>query len=597
LAELRKLQAGAAGAGSPPRRARARIAAAAGVLLGAGALALASTGASAAGGRDRAAAARPNIVVIMTDDQTAASVSTEGHVIDQIGHAGATFSNNFVNFSLCCPSRSTFLTGLYEHNHHVNGNVPPKGGFDRFERVDGNNDLPIWLHDAGYHTGEIGKYLNGYGLRDPTLVPPGWDEWEGVVGTFGYYDYQLNHDGKLVSFGSAPGDYIDDVLTGRAVGFIHRNAPRRRPFFLYLAYKSPHGGGPHPSGSRCAKGPPEPAPHHFGQFAGTPLPEPPNFNEADVSDKPRFVQNTPLLTPARIQQEQTLYQCELESLQGVNDGVNQIMKALRASGELRNTYVIYTSDNGFFHGEHRINTGKVKAYEPSIRVPLLMRGPGIRRGTTVRDLTINADLAPTIVDIAHAHAHRVMNGISLLPDIEHPHQELGRRLLLEGNNFVAIRTARYKFVQYFDGEQELYDEELDPYELQNQISNPAYAPIAGLLAEELSHLRDCHRAGCHRPPHVKLRLHYQRSHARSGGACSRSAVTVRLQGRDSNLLVETDFTVGGTAAGAVHTAPFQVVVPQESLGTGRQHVRVHAKADMRDGRKLTRGTVLPPRCS
>ena len=562
-------------------------------------LALAPGGASAAGSHQRARAApqRPNIVVVMSDDQTVASVATQGHVVDQIGHAGATFANNFVNYSLCCPSRATFLTGLYAHNHHVLGNAPPKGGFDRFERVDGNNDLPLWLQSAGYRTGAIGKYLNGYGLSNPTLVPPGWSEWDVVVGIVDFYGYQLNENGTLVGFGSDPSDYVDDVITGRAVGFIDRNAPRRRPFFLYVGYKAPHGGGPHPTGSRCANGPPEPPPRHFGQFAGTPLPEPPNFNEADVSDKPRFVQNSPLLTPQRIDAEQTLYQCELESLQGVNDGVNQIMGALRSSRELKNTYVIYTSDNGFLHGEHRIYTGKVKVYEPSIRVPLLMRGPGIRHGITVRDLTINADLAPTIAELAQARARRVMNGMSIISDTQHPDRELGRRLLIEGNNFDAIRTARYKFVQYDDGEQELYDEQLDPYELQNQITNPAYAPVASILASELSHLRDCVQAGCRRPPHLELKLHYQRSHSQLGGACSRGAVTVALEGRNANLLVEGDFTVGGAAAGAIHAAPFQIVVPSSELGAGRQHVRVHATADLLDGRELTRATTLPPRCA
>ena len=597
MAELGKPRAGVPAAGVACRRAGMRLALAAGALLAGGTLALGPAAAVASPGkRDRAAPKRPNIVVVMSDDQTVPSVSTQGHVVSQIGRAGATFANNFVNFSLCCPSRATFLTGLYARNHHIFGNAPPKGGFNRFERLDADNDLPLWLQSAGYYTGAVGKYLNGYGLRDPTLVPPGWNQWDVVSGIVNYYNYALNENGTVVNFGADPSDYVDDVTTGNAVDFIDRNAPRKRPFFLYVGYKAPHGGGPHPTGSRCTNGPPEPPQRHVGQFAGTPLPEPPNFNEADVSDKPRFIQNTPLLTPARIDSEQTLYQCELEALQGVNDGVNRIMSALRASGELKNTYVIYTSDNGFFHGEHRVYTGKVKVYEPSIRVPLLMRGPGIRRGIKVHDLTINADLAPTITDLAHADADRVMNGISLVPDIEHPKQELGRRLLIQANNFVAIRTARYKFVQYFDGEQELYDEELDPYELQNQITNPAYAQVAAILSDELSHLRDCRRAGCRRPPHVRLRLHYRRSTSRRGIPCSQSDVIAKLEGRNANLLVEADFTFNGVAVGAIHSPPFQLVVRRSDLGTGRQHVRVHVTADLLDGRELTLAASLPPSC-
>lgn len=554
-------------------------------------------GASAAGQKPKPSP-RPNVVVIMSDDQTVDSVQYEKHVLNEIGAKGATFANNFVNFSLCCPSRSTFLTGLYAHNHHVMGNAPPKGGFVRFERLDSNNDLPLWLQASGYHTGEVGKYLNGYGSTGDTVIPPGWNEWYGEPDPVNYYNYTLNENGQLVEFGEQPSDYVDDVISDKSVDFIDRNAGRRAPFFLYVAYKAPHGGPPHPSGDRCASGPPEPAPRDFGKFADTPLPEPPNFNEADVSDKPRFVQNSPLLTPQRIATEQTLYQCELESLQDVDRGVNRIVDALRSAGVLKNTYVLYTSDNGFFHGEHRIYTGKVKAYEPSIRVPLLIRGPGIPAGVTVRDLTINADLAPTIVDATGARAHRVMNGMSILSDAQHPRRELGRRLLIEGQGptFTAIRTERYKFVQYADGEQELYDEAVDPYELQNQVTNPAYATVTAVLASELTHLDHCHQAGCRRPPHIAFKLSYRRAHSPLGGPCSLGPVTARLRGRDASKLVQADFTLNGAAAGAVTVPPFQLVVGHDQLGT-RRHARVHVTADFVDGREFTRATVLPPRCA
>src|SRR5262245_21408115 len=319
----------------------------------------------------------------MSDDETVQAVQFQRHVVNEIGDQGATFANNFVNFSLCCPSRSTFLTGLYAHNHHVLGNAPPIGGFQRFERLDSQNDLPLWLQRAGYYTGEIGKYLNGYGDTDPTLVPPGWNEWNGIAGPVSYYDYALNENGTLVDFGSQPADYVDRVLTGNAVDFIDRIAPGPSPFFLYVAYKAPHGGGPHMPGSGCTTtGDPEPPPRAYGAFDNTPLPMPPNFNEADVSDKPQFIQRLPQLSPADIDSLTTLYRCELGSLQGIDAGVNSIVRALRSTGALKNTILIYTSDNGFFHGEHRVFAGKVYVYEPSIRVPLLMRGPGIPSGVT-----------------------------------------------------------------------------------------------------------------------------------------------------------------------------------------------------------------------
>jgi arylsulfatase A-like enzyme len=573
---------------------RGRLAVAATALAAVAALALVAGGSASAAPENLT---RPNVVVIMSDDQTVDSLQYQKHVLNEIGKHGATFDNSFVNYSLCCPSRSTFLTGLYAHNHHVVGNAPPRGGFVRFERIDADNDLPLWMQATGYYTGEVGKYLNGTGNVNPTEVPPGWNEWDGVAGPVNFYNYTLNENGTIVNYGEQPSDYLDDVITGKAVDFIHRNATGPSPFFLYVAYKAPHGGPPHPSGQRCANGAPEPPPRHFGQFANTPLPEPPDFNEADVSDKPRFVQQTPLLTPERIASEQTLYQCELESLQGVDDGVNSIIDALKTAGTLKNTLIIYTSDNGFFHGEHRIYTGKVKVYEPSIRVPLLMRGPNIPSGVHVRDMVINADLAPTIVAAARArkHTHRIMNGLPIISDTQHPRRLLGRRLLIEGDNFHAIRTQRYKFVQYDDGEQELYDEQVDPYELQNEVNNPFFAPIKSILSEELSHLRDCHQQGCARLPKLGIKLHYSRGESSSGGPCTRDDVVVKVRGRDRPLVVQSNFTLNGVAAGVVTAAPFQIVVPVRNLDS-RHHAQAHATVDMLDGRELTLSKALPPRC-
>ncbi len=460
----------------------------------------------------------------MSDDQTVQATKFQQHVLSDIGDHGATFTDSFVNFPLCCPSRTTFLTGLYASNHHVEDNNPPLGGFSRFERLDAGNTLPIWLQRSGYYTAEIGKFLNRYGFSDPTLVPPGWNEWYAISGGVDYYDYQVNENGALASYGDDPRDYVDDVTTDRADEFIQRIGPGSAPFFLYVAYKAPHKGGPHPTGSRCAGGPPEPPRRHFGEFADAPLPKPPSFNEANVSDKPQFVQDLPPLTQEQVAGERTLYQCELESLQGVDDGVHSIVRTLSDVGELKNTLIVYTSDNGFLHGEHRIYTGKTKVYEPSIRVPLLMRGPGIPAGVRVRDLTINADLAPTIVEATGARADRIMNGRPILSDTQHPGRKLGRELLLEGNDYFGIRTARYKYVAHEDGERELYDLETDPDELQNVVADPAYAPVEQLLSSELSTLRNCRRGNCHRLPKLDVKLHYSRAESPSGGPCARGPV-------------------------------------------------------------------------
>jgi arylsulfatase A-like enzyme len=575
----------------PGRRALAAATAALAACCAAGAV---LAGGGTVAGAAPAGANRPNVVVVMSDDQTVQALKFQRHVLGEIADRGATFENNYVNFPLCCPSRTTFMTGLYAHNHHVVGNKPPLGGFDRFERLDSGNTLPLWLQRAGYHTGQVGKFLNGYGVSDPTIVPPGWDEWYGISGGVKYYDYRLNENGTLVSFGDSPASYVDDVITGRADEFIRRVGPASVPFFLYVAYKAPHGGGPHVAGPRCEGGPPEPPPRHFGEFADAPLPRPPSFNEADVSDKPRFVQKAPLLTPERIAEDRTLYQCELESLQGVDDGVHSIVHSLKAVGELRNTLLVYTSDNGFFHGEHRIYTGKSRVYEPSVRVPLVMRGPGIPEDVKVRDLTINADLAPTIVDAAHANADRVMNGRPILADTRQPRRELGRELLLEGRNFAAIRTQRYKYVSYRDGEQELYDLQSDPDELQNLVADPTYARVRSLLASELSTLRNCRRGNCHRLPKLDTKLHYSRGDSPSGGRCARGNVTATLRHLDSRLLVEADFRVHGNGAD-VTSAPFELVITPDELDV-RHRLHLNVTADLLDGREMTLAAKLPLRC-
>jgi arylsulfatase A-like enzyme len=468
-----------------------------------GALAVISGTHPATLGRAAAAPqARPNVIVIESDDQTVESMKVMANVNSLIGGQGATFKNNFVNYSLCCPSRSTFLTGEYMHNHRVLGNLPPNGGFGRFEALHGTNNLAVWLQRAGYYTGLIGKYLNGYANHPP--VPPGWSEWHATVwNDQNVYNYTLNENGTVVNYGQAPAAFKQDVLTSKAVNLVHRRAPKAQPFFLWLTYTAPHSGGPDPNPNppfdcqHTAK----PAPRHAHAFDSTPLPRPPNFNEADVSDKPAEIRNRPLLTPARIADIQRKYRCELESLLSVDEGVKRVVAALSANGELANTLLIFTSDNGYFHGEHRIPIEKMHIYEESIRVPLLMRGPGIPQGVTVSDLSINADLAPTIVDAANANPGRAMDGRSLIPVAQNPGIERGRELLIEEPTFTAIRTERYMYAAHNTGEKELYDLQQDPFELVSRHNNPAYASVKVQLASRLHQLQTCAGSTCrlHQP--------------------------------------------------------------------------------------------------
>ncbi len=444
-----------------------------------------------------AAQGRPNIIVVEDDDQTSESMKVMTHVNSLIGDQGVTFANSFVNFSLCCPSRATFLTGQYAHNHGVMNNQPPNGGFPRFESLHATDNLAVWLQRAGYYTAMIGKYLNDYKNKPP--VPPGWTEWHATAPyDQRVYSYPINNNGILHNYGQDPTDFKQDVLTRKATDYVNRRAPSTQPFFLWLTYTAPHNGGPPTSNppQNCQNAA-KPAPRDAHAFDNEPLPKPPNFNEQDVSDKPKSIQSLPRLSPGDISTIQRKYRCELESLLSVDVGVQKVVNALKQKGELDNTLLIYTSDNGFFHGEHRIPDEKTNLYEESIRVPLEMRGPGLPQGVTVDPLVINADLAPTVVDAANAnHGSVKMDGQSLFQVARHPILDRDRELLIEEPSFKAIRTERYLYAEHSSGAKELYDLQNDPYELHSLHADPAYASVKNQLTSRLHKLKHCAGKTC-----------------------------------------------------------------------------------------------------
>jgi arylsulfatase A-like enzyme len=522
----------------------------------------------------------PNVVVIETDDQTAESIKVMNAVRSWIGNRGVTFQDSFVNFSKCCPSRATFLTGQYARNHRVVGNVPPLGGFAKFQRLHGRDNLAVWLRAAGYRTALIGKYLNGY-VSHP-VVPAGWSEWDGGIGG-AVYDYDLNQNGTIVHYGTAPADFKQDVLTDRALQFIGESAAGEKPFFLWLTYSSPHTSPPDPNPqppSDC-DGAAKPAPRDADAFASEPLPTPPSFNEADVSDKPRPVRRLPLLSAREIADVTRKYRCALESLLSVDEGVDRVLSRLKAKGELARTYVIFTSDNGFLNGEHRLPEGKVKPYEESIRVPLLIRGPGIPRGKIAKDLAINADLAPTITKLTGATPGLSMDGQSLFPAAVHPRTERGRELLLEAGDFRGIRTQRYVYVEHKAGSRELYDLNRDPYELQNVASSPAYAEVKAKLSERLRRLNRCRGGGCRTRPRVKLQLGYD-SRRQGGSECAANPIRARVGGGGAGSVVKTEYYLDGKRLAEDDEPPFLHVMPP-SHGPTTIGIRI----TMLDGRRMT----------
>lgn len=481
---------------------------------------------------------QPNIIFILTDDLDAQSMDYMPKLKSLLVDQGLMLVNFFTSFPLCCPSRATILRGQYAHNTQILGNLLPSGGYEKFHALGAENStVATWLQSAGYRTMYVGKYLNGYpGSVARTFVPPGWSEWYSAVqgNAYGQYNYLLNENGKLVAYGNKPEDYGTDVYARKTVDFIQRTAGR--PFFVHLSVYAPHG-------------PATAAPRHQNMFPNAQAPRTPNFNEADVSDKPNYIKNRPLLTAREIAQIDAEHRKRLQSLQAVDDAIEAIINALQATGQLEKTYIFFTSDNGFHLGNHRLLAGKIAPYEEDIRVGLLVRGPGIPAGRRLEYLTGNLDLAPTWAELAGAQAPDFVDGRSLValwsntpPSLERWRQALllensemerlgehlftltlhplpvrerdGVRvdpLLLEPDDlddllqpeqraqavppYRGLRTQRYLYVEYATGERELYDFQRDPYQLENIVST-ADAALLQDLSAQLAKLKVCAGASC-----------------------------------------------------------------------------------------------------
>jgi arylsulfatase A-like enzyme len=326
------------------------------------------------------------------------------------------------------------------------------------------------------------------------VVPPGWDLWYGFT-TDRYYDYSVNENGTLLRFGHAASDYSTDVLRDRAVRYIKDQANATAPFFLYIATKAPHG-----AGDEGVKGPALASPKYDHAFMDVKLPTNPAVEEKDVSDKPQDVRATPQGKRGDLE---TSYRAELQSLQSVDDLVEAVVNALQATGKLDNTLIVYTSDNGFLYGEHGLS-GKVSAYEGSIRVPLVIRGPGVPANQTRRQLVNNLDVVATIEDVAGAKPSRSPDGHSLSPLFADDGAPWRSAILIEGGNdvskpskrFVAVRTADRKYVRYDDGFEELYDLAADPFELENKAGDGSYANDLASLRGQSDKLKACAGTDC-----------------------------------------------------------------------------------------------------
>jgi N-acetylglucosamine-6-sulfatase len=407
-----------------------------------------------------AAARPPDIVVILTDDQRSDTALVMPEVRHLAAH-GVRYTNAFVPTSMCCPSRTSLLTGRFSHSTGIWGNRFPRGGFRVF---DDSDTLATRLQGAGYDTALFGKYLHQY---DGSRIPPGWDHWFAFVRGGAYYRYDVLDQREQVHFGTGRNDYSTDVVARKAVSFIAHAEPAD-PIFLYVTPFAPHF-------------PATPAPRDEGAFRGIAPFRPPSYNEPDVSDKPDWIRMRPPIAsgPTDVFRER-----QLESLLAVDDLVGGVVGALRDAGRLRNTLIVFSSDNGVAWGEHRL-AGKNTAYDAASHVPLVVRWDGeVRRGSIDRGVVAaNVDVAATILRAAGAPTDQV-EGVPL-----------GRRssLLAEGMglatrpSYCGIRTRRRLYVGYANGEEELYTLRRDPWELRNR---------AGRGSSDLRRLRRMADAAC-----------------------------------------------------------------------------------------------------
>jgi len=479
---------------------------------------------------------RPNIVMLMTDDQTVDDLAVMPATRRAFVSRGVTFQNSIVSYPVCCPSRATYLTGRYAHNHGVMGLYLPTGGYARFNDEDA---LPVWLERAGYHTAHIGKYLNGYGTDRPAIVPPGWSEWYGAVdpATYRMWNFTLNENGTQVTYG-APGEenpalYQTDVLRNKALDVIRRGSHSASPFFLSVAFLAPH----HEEAAiRARTGVTvRAAPRHRGRFASLTLPPGRGFNELDRSDKPRFMRRFPVLDSTAIGRITAEYRARSESLLAVDEAVAAIVRELKAQGVLDNTYLLFTSDNGYLLGQHAVPSGKMLAYDPSSRVPLLIRGPGVKRRAASLEPVANVDLAPTILELASAKrvGGAPIDGRSLMRFARNPALRTDRPLLLETGGlratslepeddkgtvpvrtirtYRAVRTERWLYVVYRSGERELYDLLNDPFQLRSRHNDPRYAATRRALRAELDRLATCRGRICRLPTSEPIPDPYDRA--------------------------------------------------------------------------------------
>jgi len=430
---------------------------------------------------------RPNIVFVLADDFSMNLVQFMPQV-RQMQKDGVTFASYFVTDSLCCPSRSSIFTGRYPHNTGIYRNVGPDGGYLGFlrrghERV----TFAAALEAAGYRTAMLGKYLNGYQPRTHA-VAPGWSEWDVAGNGYGEFNYDLNQNATINRYGRTPADYLTDVVSAAAVRFIKQSAGT--PFLVEVATFAPHA-------------PYTPAPRDADAFPGLTAPRTPAFNAAPNADDPQWLRALATLSPADTAAIDRDFRKRAQSVLAIDAMIGQLQAAVAAIGATDNTYFVFSSDNGYHMGEHRMMPGKMTAFDTDIHVPLIVTGPGVPAGRTIDEIVENIDLCPTFTELGFAATPANVDGHSLVPLLRGQQPDAWRTAALvehrgplrqladpdmpgpRGGNpptYEAIRMPHALYVEYATGEKEYHDLAADPDELHNTFPSLSAEEKASLHA-------------------------------------------------------------------------------------------------------------------
>jgi len=460
---------------------------------------------------------KTNVVRIITDDQDVSSMWVMAKAQQYLGAKGVSYTDATVSLSLCCPSRVTHLTGQYTHNHNVWDNAGTRGGYANFAQPE--NSLAPWLKAAGYATAHVGKYMNGYKAGVAAQVPPGWDEWFTVIepptGSYRYYDYSVSDNGTTRAYGTADSDYVTDVLSNRAVDQLRAMQATGKPFFLDYWPTAPHYGVGRTPTTHFG---PAAGPAYENANPGAQAPRSANFRPATDTIPQGLRDYIPVLedyfgTPDYEQNLDGSYRDALNALESVDDSIEALVNELDALGQLDNTLIIFTSDNGMMWGNHGLTMFKWEPYEESLRVPLLMRGPGIPQGVTSNRPVSNIDIVPTILQATGVSAGRTLDGKALVPYPVDPLIDKDRALLVESNSydpaspnqfpgafvvprFKAVRTSGFQYTEWFDGYVELFDLQFDRVEMHNLADDPNYAANRVKLSAAITQLDSCVGATC-----------------------------------------------------------------------------------------------------